>query len=352
MTGRAGTSSGDGRVTAVIVNYRTPALARECIAALRAEQQRLGWLSAIIVDGGSGDGSDVLLDQETRGDRGWLDFLPLPINGGYGWANNQAILHALQSAEPPEFILLLNPDAQVMPGAIEALRDHMAAHPDCGAAGSQLISPEGDLQVSAFRFPSLRSELAGGAQMSGLLRLLGEREPIVTDITVPTPVDWVPGAGVLIRSAALRRAGLFDDGFFLYFEEVELMWRIKKAGFTVWSVPDSRIMHIAGAATGVRSSKDETPRTLPDYWFNSHRRLIVKMMGPRRARLAAALWLCGRAIGAARMRIQPGFARRRTAGATQGFRRAWRRDMAVDDDGRRVDWQSPPGAMPRWMDTE
>ena len=108
----------DSEVVVVTLNYRTPGLTRRCLAALAKERDRLPRLRAVVVDGGSGDGSAEelaeVLGQPDYAD--WVEFLALPINGGYGWANNQAILSLARTPNPPEFVHILNPDTEVRKG--------------------------------------------------------------------------------------------------------------------------------------------------------------------------------------------------------------------------------------------
>src|SRR5438270_6077357 len=143
-------------VAVVTVNYRTPELTRRCITAIAKEREKLPSLRAVVVDGGSGDGSAAQLGEALAHPdyADWVEFLPLPIKGGFGWANNQAILTLARQENPPEFVHVLNPDTEVRPGAIAALIQELQANPDCGAAGSLLIGPDGHEAACAFRFPS------------------------------------------------------------------------------------------------------------------------------------------------------------------------------------------------------
>jgi len=286
------TQARDASIAVVIVNYRTPDLTERCLGALKPERALLPKLRAIVVDGGSGDGSAArLVDVATSADYAdWVSFLPLPINGGFGWANNQAIQTLAGEAQPPQFIHLLNPDAEVLPGAVAALVEEMIDHPRCGAAGSQLLDEAGRQVGSAFRFPSPGRELIGAAQSEALGRLLGIT-PLVVRSPTSIEVDWVTGASVMLRGEALRTTGLFDDGFFLYFEEVELMHRMKARGWMVRHVPASRVAHLEGASTGIGSSAE--PRPLPDFWYRSRRRYFALTGGSGTALAADCCWLAG-----------------------------------------------------------
>lgn len=296
--------SGAPRVAIVSVNYRTPALAVRCVRSLAAEREALPGLKVVVVDGGSGDGSAEQLQRELGQPEfaGWVEVLPLDINGGFGWANNQAILKLMSEADPPEYIHLLNPDCEVEPGAVTALLDVLRDRPRAGAVGSQLLEPDGSPTGSAFNFPSLRGEFARGARTGLLDRLLHVPPPAIETATELVQAEWVTGASVMFRVEALRQTGLFDDGFFLYHEEVELMWRLRQAGWEIWHEPASCVKHVGGAATGVHSravEEAEAPRK-PAYWYQSRSLFFARSRGLRAARAAWLMWLAGHAIYRAR----------------------------------------------------
>jgi N-acetylglucosaminyl-diphospho-decaprenol L-rhamnosyltransferase len=280
-----------GSVAVVTVNYRTPEMTLACVKALALERIAIPDLRVVVVDGGSGDGSaDKLRDGIAAYD--WVELLALDFNGGFGWANNQGIMHLLQGAAPPVFIHLLNPDAVIMPGAVVALRDELNAHPECAASGSQLLNGDRSKSGSAFRFPSVAREFFRGAQMNRVGRALGVTEGIIFPDRAEQ-VEWVTGASMMLRAEALRQVGLFDTGFFLYFEEVELMHRLTRAGWTMRFVPDSRVLHIGGAATGIADAELQHRTSIPDYLFASRRRFFARASGPTAARHATLAWLAG-----------------------------------------------------------
>jgi len=220
------------RVGVVIVNYRTPEMVVACLERLEQERSLLASIEAVVVDNASGDDSVALLSAKL-GDAPfaeWVQFLPLPLNGGFGWGNNEAILSLLARDMPPEAILLLNPDTMIEPGAVAALVRDMKGRGDAGAIGSQLVNQDGTLAGSAFRFPSISREFLRGLGIAKVGRLL-RIAPVLIPVGEVGPVDWVTGASVLIRTQALHDAGMFDSGFFLYFEEVELMHRFAVHGW-------------------------------------------------------------------------------------------------------------------------
>ena len=281
-------------IAAIIVNYRTPHLALECLNALKQERRDRLHLKAIVVDNSSCDGSVSVLSAalEESEFRDWVEFLPLPINGGFGWANNQAILHVLQSQPKPEAFFLVNPDAAIERGALEALVVALNEHPNVGAVGSQLLNSDGSCAGSAFRFPTIAREFVRGVGIGRIGQALGV-SPIVMPFGMKGAVDWVTGASVLLRTKALEEAGLFDTGFFLYFEEVELMHRLSRKGWAAFHCPESRVFHLAGASTGVVDGKADGSRVPPDYVFHSRRRYFALTGGKSQAFLANVAWLAG-----------------------------------------------------------
>jgi GT2 family glycosyltransferase len=289
-------------VTAILVNYRTPDLAERSVDSLFASISPEIRLNAILVDGYSDDGTlerlDCFCSQHTSQS---VEFLPLPLNGGYGWANNQAILKIMQRDPVPHFVFILNPDTIVLQGALEQLVRHARATPRCGAAGSLLLTENGSRVGSAFAFPTILSELVRGTKTPRLAKAL-RIWPSVYESEYPIEVDWVTGASVLLRTAALLEVGPFDDGFFLYFEDVELMWRLHKRGWRIWHVPESRVIHLGGASTGVNDDviSPGKLRRKPSYWYRSRDRYFTLRYGRAGAKLATSAWLVGAILGAIR----------------------------------------------------
>ena len=334
------------RVAVVVVNYRTPEMALACVTALAVERRAMPDLRVVVVDGGSGDGSAERL-REGLAAHDWVELIACDFNGGFGWANNQGMLHLLQGVDPPDFIHLINPDAVIAPGAVAALRDELRAHPECAAAGSQLLNHDGSKAGSAFRFPSVAREFFRGAQMNRVGHALGLSEGIMRPDT-SAPVDWVTGASVMLRAEALRQVGLFDTGFFLYFEEVELMHRLTRAGWQVRFVPGSRVAHIGGAATGMADAELHERTSIPDYMFASRRRFFTRAYGPAGARNASLAWLTGNRL-LRTIRLFGGFRARPTANAERaGMLRHGIRASALDKTPAVARFDDPPGALPAW----
>ena len=344
--------SGTASVAAVMVNFRTPALALSAARALASARADFPDLRLVIADGFSDDGSVAALAEGIAGGdlADWVTLLPLSTNGGFGWANNQAMLRLMQSDMPPDYIYLLNPDTEVTPGAVAALVETLDHHPRCAAVGSLLLNEDGSPSGSAFRFPSPGRELLRGARTGGIGRLLGIT-PVLVDDGKAGEVDWVTGASMMFRAAALKQTGLFDTAFFLYFEEVELMHRLARAGWTARHEPASKVHHLGGASTGLAYNRKDLAvgPPLPRYWFASRRRCFALTGGTGNALSASILWLTGHAFYMLRRVLGRGGShipnRREARDLFAHGLLPSRADMTPD----LTRWDEPPDRSPAWM---
>ena len=278
------------RIWIIIVNYCTTNLVSDCLVSLEFELDDFGDVRVVIVDNNSGDGSvsrlTKLVAQKNWGS--WVDIIGSDRNGGFAFGNNMGIKLAMQ--KNPEYIMLLNPDTVVRPKAVSALVKFMQENPKVGIAGSLLESIEGGIDCSAHKIHSPLSELDGGARLGVLSRLLHKYVVSGLPQTEPHPCDWVSGASMIVRRAVIDDIGLMDDEFFLYFEEVDFCWRATKAGWQVWYVPQSRVLHLEGASTGIK----EPAKRRASYWYDSRRRFFVKHYGVFGLLLADLFWTIGR----------------------------------------------------------
>ena len=347
----AAVSGSSADLAVVIVNYRTPDLTLAAVASIEPARAVFPSLRAVVVDGGSADGSAeaIAAGVEGRGWGEWVTLVPLALNGGFAFANNRAIA-ALAAAGPlPSMIALLNPDARARPGALAAMAGLLAREPGAGAVGALLEHEDGQPQSSAFRFPSIRGEFCRGARTALVERLLGE-PPVVIASDVAIEVPWVTGAAVMFRTAALADAGLFDDGFFLYFEETELMHRLRALGWTVWHEPAARVVHDGAVSTGLYDPATGLPRRqpLPPYWYASRRRFFARTHGRAYALLSGLAWLTGRLWWRLRQLVFP----RAEEGPVRAVADLIRHGLwPVARDGRSaaVALQAPPSDRPAWM---
>jgi len=292
-------------VRIVIVNYRTPVLTVDCLRSLAPEVAGLGECRVIVVEGGSGDGSAEHLAAtiQKEGWADWIKLLPLRDNRGFAAGNNAALRTLLGSPGPPGFVVLLNPDTIVRPGAIRTLIEFMLANDRVGIAGSRLEDPDGTPQRSAFRFPSIASEFEAGIRLGIVSKLLQKSllAPPVQNYDHQT--GWVAGASVIIRRQVFESIGLLDEEYFLYYEETDFCLRAKRAGWECWYVPASRVVHLVGQSSGVTDPK-RPPRRLPRYWFDSWVKYFIKNHGWFYAFLTGIAHLSGVVLWRIRARLQ------------------------------------------------
>jgi GT2 family glycosyltransferase len=283
-------------VLVVIVNWRTPDLTVDCLRSLAGEVADVGGVRVVVTDNASGDGSVEKIRAAIDANRWtWASVLPLETNGGYAYGNNGAIRPALAAADKPDYIYLLNPDTIAFPGAVRELVNFMASHPKVGIAGGRAENRDGTVRRSVFRFHSVIGELENGLRLAAATKLL-ERyrySPPVPDM--PSPADWVSGASMMVRREVFEQVGLLDEGYFMYFEETDFCFRAKRAGWEVWYVPTSRIIHLVGQASGVTGAQRAAKRR-PRYWFDSRRRYFLHNHGAAKKVLADVAWAAGFAV--------------------------------------------------------
>jgi GT2 family glycosyltransferase len=281
-------------VLVVIVNYRSADLTVDCLRSLLPERSAVPGMRVVVTDNASPDDSIARLTAAVA-EHGWGEWVtvqPLDRNGGFAYGNNGAIRAALAASRRPDYLLLLNPDTVVRPGGVAELVRFMEARPTVGLAGSRLEDPDGTPQVSAFRFHTVANEFERGMRLGAVSKLLRQHlvAPPVSD--VPVACDWVAGASLMIRPAVCDAAGLMDERYFMYFEEVDFCLAAKRAGWACWYVPASRVVHLVGAVSGVSDARKARKRR-PAYWFESRRRYFVKNHGRLYAALADLAFLSG-----------------------------------------------------------
>ncbi len=285
-------------VLTIILNWRTPEMTlRSAAEAVAAMIDIKGAIT--IVDNDSGDGSEEIIRAAVI-ERGWdrVRVIQSGHNGGFGAGNNVGIRAGLPDGGRPDFVYLLNSDAFPEPDAIRQLRDQLSADPRRGIVGSSCHDESGRPLVSGFRFPSIGSELEDSARTGPITRLL-RRYVVPQPIpTVPTLMDWVTGASLMMRQDMLDQIGLFDEGYFLYYEETDLCLRAVRKGWHVLNVPQSRITHIGSVSTEM----NEWART-PAYWFDSRWRYFRKNHGLGYALAATAAQVTGLSVNRLRAAI-------------------------------------------------
>jgi N-acetylglucosaminyl-diphospho-decaprenol L-rhamnosyltransferase len=294
------------RLLIVIVNYRSAPLTINCLRTLESEIKALPGTHVTVVENDSRDDSlaKIAAAIQTENWQDWVTLIPSQHNGGYAYGNNLGIRPALQSENPPQYVLLLNPDTRVHSGALHALVDFMDANPQAGIAGSSFEDDDGNPWPYAFRFPSILSEVNDGIRLGLITKLLDNWViPRTMEQDKPQQIDWLPGASMMIRREVLEQVGLMDEGYFLYFEETDFCLQAKRQGWECWYVPQSHVTHICGQSTGV-TTLNTKPKRLPQYWFDSRRRYFLKNYGFLYTAIADAVWIGGFALWRLRRAIQ------------------------------------------------
>ena len=224
-----------------VASYRTPAALQQCLSALEGERSGLE-IEVTVVDNASGDSSADMVATQFP----WVRLVRNARNVGFGAAHNRA-LHLARG----RYFLVLNSDASPRPGALRVLVDYLDSHPGVAVAGPKLVHPDGRVQPSRRRFPTLATLFLESTQLQ---RFSSDnvvlRRYYVADRSddVSQEVDWLVGACLCIRAHAVERVGLFDERFFMYSEELDLCRRMRAAGWQVAYVPRAEVVHLEGAS--------------------------------------------------------------------------------------------------------
>lgn len=278
----------------LIVNYNTGRLAAKAVESALLSELGAETLAVHVVDNASDPEERAALAEAAEAG-GWGDRVAIhyeTLNHGFGRGNN-LVLKALAAADaPPRHVLLLNPDAALKPGALATMAAFLDESPEVAVVGAAISKPSGERVSDAFRFPGLVSTFASAAAFGPISRAL-ERWAVPLGPDCPErEVDWVAGAAAMLRLKAVEDVGFFDPAFFLYYEEVELMRRLKLSGRQIWRLPRAEAVHVEGAATDVKSGRIQRRRK-PAYWYQSWRWYFLKSHGRSYALAAIISWLAG-----------------------------------------------------------
>ena len=293
------------KLLVVILNYRVTELTIECLKSIEPEVARVPGMKVAVCENGTGGDAEQRLREAISSHHwdSWVDLSAIYPNRGFTGGCNFLIRQALALNERPEYFLLLNNDTIVHPSAFEILVRFMDQHPAVGIAGSRLEWPDGSPQGSPFRFQSIATELDRGLQLGIMSKLLSRWSIRVPTPDVPTKVDWVAGTSAIIRTSVIDEIGPLDEGLYTYFEDIDFCLNAArtKSKWETWFVPQSRVMHLEGASTGIDG---KNLRRRPNYWYQARRRFFLKNHGPAYTALADAAFLAGFALWRLRRRIQ------------------------------------------------
>lgn len=282
-----------GRILVVLLNYKTPKMTADAMHRTREAMRGLAG-DILVVDNDSRDGSFEYLQNEIskidpNDDLSQCSIVQSDHNGGFGFGNNVGIRSGLADGSY-DYFYIQNSDAFPADQAISLLKDFLDDNPTAGFAGSHLHGEDGHPHFTQFRFPSLASEFEGSANIGPITRILKKYQVPLLNLhdKDPSPVDWIAGASIMVRKEVFDDIGLFDENFFLYFEEVDLCRRARQKGWTTHYVPQSRVVHLGSVSTGMG-----TWQRIPTYWLDSRLYYYEKHFGKFYATLATLLLFVG-----------------------------------------------------------
>jgi hypothetical protein len=288
-------------LSVIIVSYNTKDILCNCLQALFEHSKGVD-MEVVVVDNDSRDGSAAMVRNEFPSVR----LIENQVNTGFAAANNQA--YALSRGK---YIILLNPDAYLKHGSIAGAVEFMERTPGCGLCGGKIISPQGRLEPSARRFPSISSKLLTLSGISGKFPhspILNHHEFGGFAHDRPVEVDWVPGTFTIIRRSMLEAIGFFDERFYLYYEETDLCRRAKKAGWKIFFIPSAEVMHIGGASSKTRKEKayDENAAQVLSFRLRSECLYYRKNHGPFMLMASTGVELLWHGLRIAKCTLIPG----------------------------------------------
>lgn len=233
-------------LSVVTVSWNTRELLRECLESLKQELSSLPQVKSevFLIDNDSHDGSAEMVASEHP----WVHLIVNKENLGFAKANNQAFKLA-----KGEYVLLLNPDTKVLPGAIGTLIEFIQAKPEAAIVAPMLLNTDMTVQRSCRKFPTFTNMLY---ELIGLSKLFKPGTAAGAKFREYKMLDWEhdderevdqpEGACLLLRQSVIDQVGVLDEGFFMLFEEVDWCYRIKKAGWQIWFTPRAKIIHHYG----------------------------------------------------------------------------------------------------------
>lgn len=257
----------------VIVNYNVEALLRRCLETVFAAAGDLR-LAVCVVDNCSQDGSVAMV----RRDFPQVAVIANSANPGYATANNQGLRRlGVDGPRAPRYMLLLNPDTELLPDTLVQSVAFMDAHPDVGVMGPKLLLPTGELDLACRRaFPTPEVSFY---RMVGLSRLFPKSERFgrynltYLDIDTPADVDSVVGAFMLVRTTAIQQAGLLDEQYWMYGEDLDWAKRFKDNGWRVRYNPAVVAYHVKRASSRQnKKAQVEFNRAMLIFYYKHYRR--------------------------------------------------------------------------------
>ena len=229
-------------VSIIIVNWNTKELLRNCLKSVFEQTVNVDY-EVIVVDNASTDGSSEML----QNDFPQVILIENDENRGFAAANNQAIAVA-----KGRYVLLLNSDTIVLDKAIEKTIFFANENQEAGAVGCRVLNPDGSLQMTCFMFPSILNMILSSTYLYKIFsknKFFGREQMTWWDRNDVREVDVITGCFMLVRREAIEQTGNLDESFFVYGEETDWCYRLKKNGWKVMFTPVGQIIHFGGQST-------------------------------------------------------------------------------------------------------
>ena len=281
----------------VIVCYKAVDLTIDCLRSISEQIHDVAGVHVAVCENGTGEASARQLADaiESEGWAPWCWLKVISPNRGFSGGNNAILEDALSWENPPKHFLLLNADTVVRPGAIRTLMNVADSQPEAGIISPRLEWPDGEPQISCFRYINPVSEMLDAASTRPISKLFKSYEVAIPVSDMPTEPDWTSFACALIRREVLEAIGVLDPGFFLYFDDPDYCRRARKAGWKVLNWPQAKVVHLRGQSNPVKELTAKRDRR-PSYYYASRSRYLAKFYGRVGLWFSNMLWLFGRTV--------------------------------------------------------
>lgn len=259
--------AGQPELSIIIINWNSKAFLQKCLTSIFSEPGNSGY-EIVVLDNASRDGCADMIESEFPAVR----FIQGDENVGFARANNLGARHSRG-----RHLLFLNPDTEVVGTAIKKMLDFLKSHEDAGIVGARLLNSDLSLQTSCIQaFPSILNQVLDAECFRCVTprsRLWGMR-PLFDNTGQPVSVDAISGACLMLRRDVFESAGMFNEDYFMYAEDVDLCYRVRRSGRRNYYVPDAVVVHHGGQSTSSSQDKNFAAVMLRESrlrYFRAHR---------------------------------------------------------------------------------
>lgn len=245
------------QISIIILNHKQKGLVKNCLKNIETIGLNL-FYEIILVDNNSNDGCVEMVKNNFPK----VKIVESKRNLGYAGGNNLGI-----KAAEGRYILILNPDITVLKDSMEVMYQFMESHPDCAICGPKLLNPDHSVQISSFHFPKWYTPIF---RRTFLKKLKFTQKELIRYQMLDwqrneiREVDWLLGACVMVRKGAIEKAGLMDERYFLYFEDIDWCRRFHQAGYKIYYLPEAKMIHfhqrLSAQEEGLKSILNPTTR--------------------------------------------------------------------------------------------